>query len=209
MENNEVAAAPATKPTGWLRQLYDRCLLWVQTPYGVWVLFLIAVAESSFFPIPPDVFLMVLCIAVPQKSFRYAAICTVGSVLGGAIGYGLGFGFMDALGTRIMDLYGLHGKYESVQHLYQQYDAWAVAAAGFTPLPYKLFTITAGAFRIDFPTFMIASLFSRAGRFFLVAGFIYLFGARVRHFIERYFNILSIVFFLLLVGGFLLVRALM
>ena len=191
---------------GWIRQIYDRCLLWVQTPSGVWALFFIAVAESSFFPIPPDVFLMVLCISVPRKSFRYAAICAAGSVIGGAIGYGLGMGFMDTIGVKILEWYGLHDKYEVVQDLYRQYDALAVGAAGFTPLPYKLFTITAGAFKINFVTFMLVSILSRSARFFLVAAFIYKFGAPVRHFIERYFNILTILFFILLIGGFLVVK---
>jgi membrane protein YqaA with SNARE-associated domain len=191
---------------GWVRQIYDRLLIWVQSPSGVWALFLIAVAESSFFPIPPDVFLMVLCIAVPAKSFRYAAICAAGSVLGGMIGYGLGMAFMDTIGVRILEWYGLHDKYEVVQDLYRRYDALAVGAAGFTPLPYKLFTITAGAFKINFVTFTLVSLLSRSARFFLVAGFIYKFGAPVRHFIERYFNLLTVLFFILLIGGFILVR---
>ena len=193
----------------WIRQVYDKSLLWVQSPSGVWALFLLAVAESSFFPIPPDVFLMVLCIAAPKKDFRYAAICAVGSVLGGAIGYGLGLGFMDTLGVKILDWYGLQDKYAVVQNLYQQYDALAVGAAGFTPLPYKLFTITAGAFKINFVTFMLMSIVSRSARFFLVAALIYKFGAPVRHFIERYFNLLSILFFILLIGGFLLIRFLL
>ncbi|MBU0485047.1 MAG: DedA family protein [Proteobacteria bacterium] len=179
---------------------------WMQTPYGVWVLFGVAVAESSFFPIPPDVFLMALCISLPKKSFRFAAICAVGSVLGGAIGYGLGLGFMDTLGSKIIALYGLADKYEIVQHLYQKYDALAVGAAGFTPLPYKLFTITAGAFKINFATFMVVSLVSRSARFFLVAAFIYKFGAPVRTFIERYFNLLTILFLILLVLGYLLIK---
>ncbi|MEN8231813.1 MAG: VTT domain-containing protein [Thermodesulfobacteriota bacterium] len=191
---------------GWIRQIYDRSLLWVQSPSGVWALFFIALVESSFFPIPPDIFLIVLCIAIPKKSFRYAAICTVGSVVGGVIGYGLGLGFMDTIGVKILDWYGLQDKYEVVQNLYRQYDALALGAAGFTPLPYKLFTITAGAFKINFVTFILVSLLSRAARFFLVAAFIYKFGAPVRHFIERYFNLLSILFFILLVGGFLVVK---
>jgi membrane protein YqaA with SNARE-associated domain len=191
---------------GWIRQIYDRSLLWVQSPSGVWALFFIALAESSFFPIPPDIFLIILCIAIPNKSFRYAAICTVGSVVGGVIGYGLGLGFMDTIGVKILDWYGLQDKYEVVQNLYRQYDALALGAAGFTPLPYKLFTITAGAFKINFVTFILVSLLSRAARFFLVAAFIYKFGAPVRNFIERYFNLLSILFFILLVGGFLAVK---
>lgn len=191
---------------GWVRQLYDRSLLWVQSPSGIWALFFIAVAESSVFPIPPDVFLMVLCIARPPKSFRYAAICVAGSVLGGMLGYGLGLGFMDTIGAKILALYGLGDKYEVVQGLYQKYDALAIGAAGFTPLPYKLFTITAGAFKINFVTFILVSMLSRAARFFLVAAFIYKFGAPVRHFIERYFNLLTIMFFILLIGGFLVVK---
>ena len=181
-------------------------MAWIQTPYGLWALFLIAVAESSFFPIPPDVFLIALCIAVPGRSFFYAAICSAGSVLGGGLGYGLGLGFMDTIGIRILNWYGLMAKYEVVQSLYRQYDAWAVGAAGFTPLPYKLFTITAGAFKINFATFMLVSLLARSARFFLVAGFIYKFGAPVRTFIERYFNLLATLFFILLVGGFLLIK---
>jgi membrane protein YqaA with SNARE-associated domain len=193
----------------WIRQIYDKSLLWVQSPSGVWALFLLAVAESSFFPIPPDVFLMMLCIAAPKKAFRYAAICAVGSVLGGAIGYGLGMGFMDTLGVKILDWYGLQDKYVVVQDLYQRYDALAVGAAGFTPLPYKLFTITAGAFKINFVTFILMSIVSRSARFFLVAALIYKFGAPIRYFIEKYFNLLTIVFLILLIGGFLLVRFLL
>jgi membrane protein YqaA with SNARE-associated domain len=189
-----------------LQRLYNRCMQWIQTPAGVWGLFLLAVAESSFFPLPPDVFLIALCIAVPEKSFKYAAICAAGSVLGGALGYGLGLAFMDTLGQPILDLYGLEDNYHIVQALYQQYDAWAVAAAGFTPLPYKLFTITAGAFKINFPTFMLVSLAARSARFFLVAALIYKFGAPVQHFINRYFNILTVVFLLLLLGGFVLIK---
>lgn len=192
-----------------VQRLYNRCMEWIQTPAGVWVLFFIALAESSFFPIPPDVFLIALCIGVPGKSFKYAAICAAGSVIGGALGYGLGMMFMDTLGQHILDIYGLKDKYEIVQGLYQQYDAWAVAAAGFTPLPYKLFTITAGAFRINFPTFMLVSLAARSARFFLVAGLIYKFGAPVQGFINKYFNILSIVFLAMLVGGFVLIKMLL
>jgi membrane protein YqaA with SNARE-associated domain len=206
-----VSASPAPRVAkmGILRQLYERSLIWVQTPYGVWALFWLAVAESSFFPIPPDIFLIVLCIAMPRKSFRYAAICAAGSVLGGAIGYGLGFGFMDTVGYRILTWYGLTTEYETAQALYREYDAWAVGAAGFTPLPYKLFTITAGAFKVDFTTFIAASLVSRSARFLLVAAFIYHFGAPVRHFMERYFNLLTILFLVLLVGGFALIKFLL
>lgn len=191
---------------GLIRRFYDWGMEWVQRPHGVWILFLIAVAESSFFPIPPDVFLIVLAIGTPKRAFRYASICSVGSVLGGIIGYGLGLLFMDSIGFKIVELYGLADKYMLAQDLYRQYAAWAVGAAGFTPIPYKLFTITAGALKIDFWTFLVASIVSRTARFFLVAGFIYRFGAPVRHFIERYFNLLSILFVVLLALGYFLIK---
>lgn len=189
-----------------LRRMYDWCMVWITSPYGVWILFAVAFVESSFFPIPPDVFLIALCIAIPQRSFHYAAICTVGSVLGGAFGYGLGFWFMDSIGQAILAMYHLADKYELVQAFYQKYDVWAVGAAGFTPIPYKLFTISAGVFQLNFPSFIVISFFSRAARFFLVAGLIWKFGAPIKYFIERYFNILSVVFMVLLVGGFLAFR---
>lgn len=192
--------------TGFLRRIYDRCMHWMQKPGGVWVLFGVAVAESSFFPIPPDVFLMALAIATPSKAFRYGLICTAGSVLGGMLGYGLGFYLMGTIGQPIINLYGLQDKYIAAQSLYQQYDALAVAAAGFTPLPYKLFTITAGAFEINFATFCLASVVSRGARFLLEAALIYRFGAPVRTFIERYFNLLTILFLFLLIGGFLVLK---
>ncbi len=207
MEGRMIDSAPDHQKLGLLRRLYDKSMLWIQTPYGVWVMFWIAVAESSFFPIPPDIFLMALCLATPKRSFRYAAICAAGSVIGGAVGYGLGLGFMDTIGHRILTFYGLTEKYETVQNLYRQYDAWAVGAAGFTPLPYKLFTVTAGAFKINFGTFMLASLISRSARFFLVAGFIYKFGPPVKYFIEKYFNLLTIIFLILLVLGYIVIKS--
>lgn len=194
---------------GPLKRLYDYCMEWIAGPYGAWTLFIIAFVESSFFPIPPDVFLIAMCISAPTRAFKYAAICAAGSVLGGMLGYGLGFWFMESLGQQIIGWYGLEDKYMSVQDLYQKYDAWAVGAAGFTPLPYKLFTITAGAFEINFITFVVASLISRSARFFLVAAFIWKFGAPVKGLIDRYFNIISIVFMILLIGGFVLIKYLL
>lgn len=191
---------------GPLKRVYDSCMTWIAGPYGVWALFIIAFVESSFFPIPPDVFLIAMCIAAPTRAFKYATVCAVGSVAGGALGYGLGFWFMDSVGQQIIAWYGLDNKYHKVQELYQAYDIWAVGAAGFTPLPYKLFTITAGAFKLDFPTFLLASFLSRSARFFLVAAFIWKFGEPVQRYIDRYFNIITIVFTILLVGGFILIK---
>lgn len=181
-------------------------LHWAYTPYGVPVLFIIAFAESSFFPVPPDVLLIALALSKPKKSFKYAAVCTVGSVLGGMFGYFIGLEFFETFGERILMLYGAMDKYEYIRALYIKYDAWAVGIAGFTPIPYKVFTIAAGAFKIDFIVFVLASIAGRAGRFLLVAFLIYRFGPPIRSFIDKYFNLLTIAFFVLLVLGFILLK---
>jgi len=189
-----------------LRRLYDWVLALADHPHAGLALFLLAFTESSFFPIPPDVLLIALCLSIPKKAFRWAAIATLGSVLGGVFGYLIGMEFMDIIGERILNVYDLKDKYLVVQDLYRHYDAWAVATGGFTPLPYKLFTITAGAFRIDFTTFALASLLSRAGRFFLVGGLIFLIGSRVRTFIDKHFNLCTILFAILLVAGYIVIK---
>jgi membrane protein YqaA with SNARE-associated domain len=191
---------------GLLKRLYDWVLSWAEHPRSGQALFLIAVAEASFFPIPPDVLLMALSLSRPQKAFHWALVCAAGSVLGGMVGYALGWNFMAAVGQKILNFYGLEGKYALVQAMYQDYDAWAVAAGGFTPLPYKLFTITAGAFAINFGTFVIASILSRSARFFFVAGLIYYFGPSVKRTIDRYFNLFTVILLVLLVGGYLVLR---
>lgn len=190
----------------YIKKLYDWVLHWAETPYAVPALFILAFAESSFFPVPPDVLLITLAIAIPKKSFRYAGICTSGSVLGGMLGYVIGWKLMDMIGMPILTFYGAMEKYEYIQNLYMRYDAWAVGIAGFTPVPYKVFTIAAGAFKIDFIVFLLASIAGRAGRFFLVAGFIYFFGPQIKSFIDKYFNLLTFTFFALLILGFVLIK---
>ena len=192
-----------------LRRLYHWVLHWAETPYGSWALFLLALAESSFFPVPPDVLLIALAISIPARSFRYALICSAGSVIGGMIGYLIGYQFMDLIGMKIVEFYGFTSQYAAVGDLYDRYNAWAVGIAGFTPIPYKVFTISAGAFKIDFLVFLIASAISRAARFFLVGWLIYRFGPGIKLFIDRYFNILAIVFTVLLVGGFIAIKYLL
>lgn len=189
-----------------LRRLYDWVLHWAETPYGSWALFLLAFCESSFFPIPPDVLLIALAVALPKKALRYAWICSVGSVLGGCLGYLIGWQFMANLGQRIIAFYGLSQKVDYIQSLYMAYDAWAIGIAGFTPIPYKVFTISAGAFQINFSVFVIASIVSRSARFFLVGGLIYIFGAKIQAFIDRYFNMLAVAFTVLLVAGFVIIK---
>ena len=179
---------------------------WAETPYAMPALFLIAVAESSFFPIPPDVLLIALAVSLPTNSFRYALVCSIGSVLGGVIGYWIGFSFMDLLGFPILNFYGAMNHYDRLSQLYNTYNAWAVGIAGFTPIPYKVFTIAAGACKIDFGVFLLASLVSRSARFFLVAGLFYWKGATIKAWIDRYFNLAVTLFTILLIGGFILIK---
>jgi membrane protein YqaA with SNARE-associated domain len=189
-----------------LRRLYDWVLHWAATPYGTCALFLLAFAESSFFPIPPDVLLIAMCVARPDKSLKYALVCSIGSIVGGCLGYLIGWHFMASVGIRIVDFYGLTDKVAYIETLYNTYDAWAVGIAGFTPIPYKVFTIAAGMFKINFAVFVLASMVSRSARFFLVGGLIYLFGPRIQRFIDRYFNLLAVTFTVLLVGSFILIK---
>ena len=189
-----------------LRRLYDWVLRWSATPYALPALFLIAFVESSVFPIPPDVLLIAMVVAVPLEWARFAFVCPAGSVLGGMLGYLIGWQFMDLVGTRIVEFYHFQNKFDKIGLLYNEHQAWAVAAAGFTPLPYKVFTLAAGAFKINFPIFAIASLLSRGARFFIVAAILYKFGPPIKTLVEKYFGIFSIVFFILLVLGFYILK---
>jgi membrane protein YqaA with SNARE-associated domain len=189
-----------------LKKLYDWVLHWAHTPYGTWALFILAVVESSFFPIPPDVLLIALAISIPAKSFRYAFICSIGSVIGGLFGYLIGYGFMDVVGFRIIEFYNMHNQYESLKISYEKSDVFIVFIAAFTPIPYKLITITAGAFHINILAFAVASIVGRSARFFLVSTLIYYFGPSIRKFIDKYFNLLTIIFTILLVLGFIVIK---
>jgi len=188
-----------------LRKLYDWVLHWAHTPYGSLALFVNAFAEASFFPVPPDLLLMTLSISRPGRAFFYATLCTLGSTLGGAFGFFLGLKFW-SLAKGIIFNYIDVNAFNTVKHYFTQYEGWAIAIAGFTPIPYKVFTISAGFFRVDFVVFLIASALSRGARFFIVGGLFYLFGQRIKDFIDRYFNLLSILFIILLIGGFWLLR---
>ena len=189
-----------------IRRLYDWVMGWSKSRYAVPALFLIAFAESSFFPIPPDVLLMALAISAPRRAVFYALVCTAGSVIGGLAGYAIGYHAFEMVGKPIIETYGVTEKFDLVGEQYQQNAFAAIAIAGFTPIPYKVFTIAAGVFKIGASTLVAASFVGRAGRFLLVGGLIRLFGPQIKDFINKYFNILSIVFVLLLVGGFLTIR---
>ncbi len=185
-----------------LHDLVSSLMQWMEgfadTPYGPWALFAISFAESSFFPLPPDVLLIALCLAKPEMSFVFAGICSVASVLGGMGGYAIGY----YGGRPILKRLFSEAKVNAVERLYDRYNAWATGIAGLTPLPYKIFTIGGGAFAINFKIFVIASIISRSLRFFIVAGLFYFYGEPIKEMIDKYLNVLSVVFVLLLIGGY-------
>lgn len=199
-----------------VKRLYDWMLSWGDSRWGGLALFLFALAESSFFPIPPDVLLIALCLGAVSRSFRYAAICLAGSIIGAMIGYSIGFflwqtpsGEFTALANWFFAHIFTLESFNNVGDLYDKYNFWIVFTAGFTPLPYKLFTISGGLFHINFTMFIIASIISRGLRFFLIAGLIWKFGAPIKTFIDKYFNLLAIIFTILLIGSFVLIGKLL
>ena len=182
--------------------LLEWVVSWSQSPSGSVALFAIAFAESSFFPIPPDILLITMALIKPEAAFVLALICSVGSITGGMFGYLIGW-----LGGRPL-LHRLFSekKIAVVKNAFEKYEVWAIAVAGFTPIPYKVFTLSAGTFEIPFRPFAAVSAVSRSARFFLVAGGIYFWGESIKHLLEKYFNWLTLVFMVLLIGGFILVK---
>jgi membrane protein YqaA with SNARE-associated domain len=202
---NQTAVPPAAKPH-FVRRLYNWTLSWAERPGGAWALFFIAVIESSIFPIPPDVLLLALCVGAPKKSLRFAMICSVGSVLGGILGYGIGMYGYSYIGEPIVNAYNGQAVMEKVKVWYDTYGFWGTLAAAITPIPYKIFTIASGVFQFPFGEFVLASVIGRTFRFVCVAGFIYLFGAKVKALIEKYFDWVAVIFLILLVAGFLALK---
>ncbi len=206
-------------PTTRLRRLYDWTLSWADTRFAVPALFTLAFVEASFFPIPPDVLLMAMCLGKPKRALRYATVCTAGSVIGGLLGWTIGVQLWRTMGVfdgcpefagggalfEYVPSFTCHN-FDVVRQAYQS-NAWmALFTAAFTPIPYKVFTIAAGVFQVAIPTLIGASAVGRGARFFLVAGMIYFFGPKVRTFIERRFELLTLVFTVLLIGGFVLIK---
>ncbi|UCH81245.1 MAG: DedA family protein [Nitrospiraceae bacterium] len=189
-----------------IKKLYDWVLHWAETPYAVPALFLLAFAESSFFPVPPDVLLITLAISIPKKAFKYAMICMIGSVLGGIIGYGIGLYGYETIGRPIVEFYHGQEVMDLIKTKYDQHGFLGILIAAITPIPYKVFTIASGVFNFDFWLFTLASIIGRSTRFFVVAALIWKFGSPIRNFIDKYFNLLSIIFMILLIGGFLLIK---
>lgn len=193
----------------YIRQLYDWVLKWAESPYGALALFILAFAESSFFPIPPDVLLIALVLGSQTKAFRFALIATAGSVLGGLFGYYIGYALWN-IGVDQFFFAHIPGftyeLFESVKLQYNEWGFWIVFTAGFTPIPYKVFTIASGVVELNLLMFLIASTVSRVARFFLVSTLLWKFGAPIKTFIDKYFNILAIAFTVLLIGGFVLIK---
>jgi membrane protein YqaA with SNARE-associated domain len=203
-----ITTPPPPRTRNPVRRLYDWMLSWADRPGGPVALFGISFAESSFFPIPPDPLLLGLALGRPKRALHFAAICTAGSILGGMLGYAIGMFVWEA----VSDFFFLHVPgvtpegFAVVQDWYNRWGFWAVFLAGFTPLPYKVFTLASGVFAISFPIFVVASTISRGARFFIVAGLVYFFGAPIQSFIDRHFNRLAWLFGILLLGGFVALR---
>jgi membrane protein YqaA with SNARE-associated domain len=177
---------------------------WADTPHAMFALCVLAFAESSFFPIPPDVLLIAILLSNNNRAkwWRYATVCTVASVLGGLFGYFIGYAFFEGVGKQIIHFYKLDDLIAIVGQKYEEHAFFAVFAAGFTPIPYKVFTIAAGFFQISVLPFVVASILGRGGRFFLVAILLKYFGSSIKKFIYDYLNILSLIFVILVVLGF-------
>lgn len=191
---------------GVVRRLYDWVLSWADTPYGTPALFVISFAESSFFPIPPDILQIALSAGKPRRSYWYATVSIIASVLGAVLGYYIGLAFWAATKEFFFTYVFSEGSFEYVEQLYHRYDFWAVFIAAMTPIPYKIFTIAAGVCHISLPMLIIASVIGRGARFYLVATLMFFFGERIRTWIEKYFDILAIVFTVLLIGGFIAIK---
>ncbi|OQA58299.1 MAG: SNARE associated Golgi protein [Candidatus Omnitrophica bacterium ADurb.Bin277] len=188
------------------RKLYDWGLKQAESPHAERALFWVAFVESSFFPLPPDVLLIAMVLSARAKWLRYFYICLAGSVLGGLAGYGIGFGAWQMVQGWFFAHVFPEAAFIKVQELYRHHDFWVIFAAGFTPIPYKIFTLAAGVASIDLVRFFLASVVGRGARFILVTGLLYLFGPRMRIFIEKYFNWVTIAFFVLLAGGFYFIK---
>lgn len=174
-----------SEPRSLLRRLYDWCIEAAHKPHAMWTMGAIAFAESSFFPVPPDVMLIPMALAYPQRAYAMAAWCTVASVLGGVVGYAIGALLYDSVGAWLIGLYGYGDKVEMFRSAYAQWGAWIILLKGLTPIPYKIVTITSGFAGYNFLLFIVFSVIARSGRFFLLAFLLHRYGEQARHTIEK------------------------
>lgn len=189
-----------------VKSVYDWMLEMSASPHAMWFLALVAFAESSFFPIPPDIMLIPMVLALPNKAWLIAGVATISSVLGGCFGYGIGVFFFDVIAKPILEFYGYLQQFDVFKEYYHQWGAWIVFGAGITPFPYKVITIASGVVGLDFVTFTIASIVARGMRFYLVAWLLKKYGAPMKEFIEKHLGALSILFLILLIGGFVMIK---
>ena len=189
-----------------LRSLYNWTLSKAEHKYSSWLLGLVAFIESSFFPIPPDILLIPMIIAKKTNAWIYAFVCTSSSVAGGIAGYAIGYFFYNSIGILIIDSYGLTNSFTSFEQYYNQFGVFIVLGAGFTPFPFKFITIASGVFNLNIFLFIITAIIARGLRFFLLAGLLFVFGEKIKFLIDKYFNLLAVLFFFLLVGSVLLIK---
>lgn len=185
-----------------IKRLYDWTISLAGSRRAPYALGAVSFAESSFFPVPPDVMLLPMSLARPDRAWRYALICTVTSVLGGMLGYAIGALLYDSVGQWLIRFYGLGDKLEAFRALYQQYGHWIILIKGMTPIPYKLVTIASGLAAYDFFWFVVLSLVTRGARFFLLAGILNRYGVPIRSFVEKNLTLLAILLIVTIVGGF-------
>lgn len=188
-----------------LRRLYDWIMRLAESPKALWALFLVAFAESSFFPIPPDPMLVPMVLANRRRAFTFAAVCTVASVLGGILGYYIGYA-LEGLGASILSFYGHPDAMGEFQKMFAEWGLWIILIKGLTPIPYKFVTIASGMAAFDLKIFIIASIVTRGARFFLVAALLYIFGEPIRTFIEKRLTLVTTLFVVLVVGGFIALK---
>jgi len=189
-----------------IRALYSWTLSLTESRYALWALAVVAFIESSVFPIPPDVLMIPMIIARPNKAWLIALVALVASVLGGLLGYYIGYGLFETVGRPVLEFYGKDAYFEEFRTRYNEWGAWAVLVAGVTPFPYKVITILSGSTALNIWVFMVASIIARGIRFFFVAALLWKFGAPIRDFIERRLGLVFTVFMVLLIGGFVLVK---
>ena len=189
-----------------LKRTYNWTLEKAQHKNAKWYLSLISFAESSFFPIPPDILLIPMALASKARALFYAFMCTLFSVLGGILGCAIGYFFYNSVGIYIVDFYHLENSFNIFENYYKEFGILIVLGAGITPFPYKFITIASGVFGLNILLFIIVSIIGRGLRFYLIAILLYFFGEKIKLIIDKYFNILTIVFFILLVGSVFIIR---
>lgn len=189
-----------------LRGIYDWVLRLAAHKHAKWALAAVSFIESSVFPIPPDVLLMPMVLADRRKAWELAAIATVSSVIGGFLGYAIGYFLFETVGKPILEFYHVMDSYEALKHSFDEWGAWIIIAKGWTPIPYKFLTITSGALHFDLMTFAVASVVSRGMRFFLVAGLLWAFGPPIRAFVEKRLGLVTTLAVVILIGGFIAIK---